>query len=41
MEAISEKAGLKTEAGGVLFSLPVDKTVGIGASGGETDVPEN
>ena len=37
MDAVSEKAGLKTEAGGVIFSLPVDKTVGVGASGGETD----
>ncbi len=33
MNAISESAGLKTEAGGVLFSLPVDKTVGVGAVG--------
>lgn len=33
MQAISEKAGLKTDAGGIIFSLPVDKTVGIGASG--------
>lgn len=38
MQAISESAGLKTEAGGVLFSLPVDRTVGIGSAGGETDV---
>ena len=37
MQALSEAAGLKTEAGGILFSLPVDKTVGIGATGGETD----
>ena len=40
MDAVSEKAGLKTEAGGVIFSLPVDKTVGVGASGGETDAQE-
>ena len=33
MEAISNSAGLKTEAGGVLFSLPVDRTVGVGAVG--------
>lgn len=37
MQAISEKAGLKTDAGGIIFSLPVDKTVGIGASGSATD----
>ncbi len=29
MQAVSESAGLKTEAGGVLFSLPVDRTVGV------------
>ena len=40
MDAVSEKAGLKTEAGGVIFSLPVDKTVGVGASGGETDAQD-
>lgn len=34
MNALSESVGLKTEAGGVLFALPVDRTVGIGA---ETD----
>ena len=33
MDAISQSAGLKTEAGGMLFSLPVDKTVGVGAVG--------
>lgn len=33
MDAISRSAGLKTEAGGMLFSLPVDKTVGVGAVG--------
>ncbi len=32
MNALSESAGLKTEAGGILFSVPVDKTVGIGAA---------
>lgn len=36
MEALSERVGLKTEAGGVIFSLPVDGTAGIGAAG-ETD----
>ncbi|MBO5045710.1 MAG: hypothetical protein J6C93_02435 [Clostridia bacterium] len=37
MQAISDRVGLKTEAGGILFSLPVDHTVGIGATGAETD----
>ena len=37
MQALSEKVGLKTEAGGVIFSLPVDKTAGISALGGETE----
>lgn len=32
MNALSERVGLKTEAGGVIFALPVDKTAGIGAS---------
>ncbi len=39
MQALSESVGLKTESGGVLFSLPVDNTVGIGAAG-ETDTKE-
>ncbi len=30
MEAIREAAGLKTEGGAILFSLPVDSLVGIG-----------
>ena len=29
MQALSEKVGLKSEAGGVIFSVPVDKTAGI------------
>lgn len=29
MQALSERVGLKTEAGGVIFSLPVDRTAGI------------
>ena len=33
MDALSEKVGLKTEAGGVIFSLPVDRTAGIAAEG--------
>ena len=31
MEALSEKVGLKTPAGGVIFALPVDRTAGIAA----------
>lgn len=31
MNAVKEKVGLKTDAGGVLFSLPVDSLVGVGA----------
>ena len=38
MEAIRDTAGLKTEGGAVLFSLPVDDIVGIGRFDGE--VPE-
>ncbi len=33
MQALSQSAGLKTEAGGILFSVPVDHTVGVGAIG--------
>lgn len=29
MKTLSEKVGLKSEAGGVIFSLPVDRTAGI------------
>ncbi|MDE5896971.1 MAG: hypothetical protein K2H43_04055 [Clostridia bacterium] len=32
MQALSEKIGLKTEAGGIVFSLPVDRTAGISAA---------
>ncbi len=31
MEALLEKVGAQTEAGGVIFSLPVDRTAGISA----------
>lgn len=31
MDALKERVGLKSEAGGVIFALPVDRTVGIGA----------
>lgn len=37
MHALSERVGLKSEAGGVIFSLPVDKTAGIGAETGEEE----
>lgn len=37
MQAISETAGLKTEAGGVIFSMPVDKTAGIGVQEAPAD----
>jgi len=40
MQALSDAAGLKTDAGGVLFSLPVDHTVGIGAAGDFSDTKE-
>lgn len=30
MDAIAEKCGMKTEAQGILFSLPIDATLGIG-----------
>ncbi len=32
MEALSVRVGVKSEAGGVIFSLPVDKTAGISAA---------
>lgn len=32
MRAIQETAGLKTDAGGVLFSMPVDNLVGVGGA---------
>lgn len=43
MQAISERAGLKSEAGGVIFSVPVDKTAGIGVqdSSADSPAPEN
>ena len=30
MEAVRDQAGLKTEGGAVIFSIPVDDLVGIG-----------
>ena len=38
MEAIRDAAGLKTEGGAVIFSVPVDELVGIGRFDG--DIPE-
>lgn len=35
MEAIRDTAGLKTEGGAVIFSLPVDSLIGIGRFDGE------
>lgn len=40
MEALSEKVGLKTEANGVIFSLPVDRTAGIPAGDTEAEKGE-
>ena len=37
MEAIRDSAGLKTEGGAVIFSLPVDTIVGIGRFGEEAE----
>lgn len=31
MQALFDRVGVKTEAGGIIFSLPVDRTVGISA----------
>ena len=40
MDAVAKSAGLKTEAGGILFSLPVDRTVGVGAVGAQRPAQE-
>ena len=37
MEAIRDSAGLKTEGGAIIFSLPVDSIVGIGRFEGEDE----
>ncbi len=37
MQALSDKIGLKTEAGGVIFSLPVDRTAGIAVAEDDTE----
>ena len=39
MRAIQETAGLKTDAGGVLFSLPVDNLIGVGSMSPDSDTP--
>lgn len=47
MQALFDRVGIKTEAGGVIFSVPVDKTVGISAdeaaiaSDGQESAAEN
>ena len=41
MEAVRDAAGLKTEGGAVLFSLPVDDLVGIGRFDDYVDGEEN
>lgn len=40
MEAVRDVAGLKTEGGAILFSLPVDEIVGIGRYVGEVNEEE-
>ena len=40
MEAIRDAAGLKTEGGAVIFSLPVDDLVGIGRFNGDINEEE-
>lgn len=37
MQAVRDSAGLKTEGGAVIFSLPVDEIVGIGRFGDEDE----
>ena len=37
MEAVRDSAGLKTEGGAIIFSLPVDSIVGIGRFSGEDE----
>lgn len=40
MRAVQETAGLKTDAGGVLFSLPVDNLIGVGSMSPDAATPE-
>ena len=37
MEAIRDAAGLKTEGGAVIFSMPVDSLIGIGRFESDSD----
>ena len=39
MRAVQETAGLKTDAGGVLFSLPVDNLIGVGSMSPDASAP--
>ena len=41
MQALFEKVGLKTQAGGIIFSLPVDRTAGISAADEAAATEEN
>ena len=41
MEAVRDAAGLKTEGGAIIFSLPVDDLVGIGRFEDYVDVEGN
>ena len=41
MEAVRDAAGLKTEGGAILFSIPVDDLVGIGRFDGEIKAEDN
>ena len=40
MRAVQETAELKTDAGGVLFSLPVDNLIGVGSMSPDVATPE-
>lgn len=40
-DAILKKVGLKTDGGGVVFTLPVDNIVGIGSAGAQAKESEN
>jgi hypothetical protein len=41
MEAVRDAAGLKTEGGAIIFSLPVDDLVGVGRFEDYVDGEEN
>ena len=40
MEAVRDAAGLKTDGGAVIFSLPVDDLIGIGRFDGDIEISE-